>query len=891
MNDISPQHAFFIQQLNRYHSLRNKDIRNEVMNSPFTLSEDEAEEYIKKLEANFDITQSKGSTIIHDHEPWLPQRKLEVDFFYWNRLKNYFLSANKLPPYVINTIDNITDEILDYCGDPENKVPWKRRGMVLGHVQSGKTTNYASLICKAADAGYKIIILLAGVTNSLRKQTQERLDETFIGYKSIYQAATREPMPILNYGGRRDRSPAYGTSRNADFSKQAARTYGISLNILNEPIIFVTKKNKNTLETLQEWLREQNPGDQIQEPLLLIDDEADNASINTSKNSDQVTAINNAIRGILSLFTYSSYVGYTATPFANIFINPESYNEMIGDDLFPNHFIKALDPPSNYLGAHRVFGDNADLHQSMIREIKDHEDVLPIKHKKGSFLTDIPGTLYQAIRIFILTRAISVLRGNGQRHSSMMINVSRFNDMQTKVEGLVFQYLEKLRNSIRVNSGLGERAQNDPHIADLKTDFETELSDFLELYAWHDVQRILHTAITPISVKTVNKNGGELDYSNNTENGLHVIAIGGLALSRGLTLEGLTVSYVLRNASASDTLMQMARWFGYRQDYEDLCKLYLPPQSIEHYEFITNAIEELRTEIKQMESLNKTPADFGLRVRHSPAAIQITAPNKMHSAETVTFSQDYHGNHIEGYTLQNNESVNQNNRKYIEDFLSILDEPDEEENNKMLWKNIHGKYVLDLLKSFQFGLDHPHLSSINGETSLFQDYVQDRLSSELKNWDVAIPFRSKSSDQNEEYVIHDRSIKIRVRESGVIRNNNNFHVTKKSRLANKNDELLGLSKEEADLRKEEARKSQIKESAYINLKRDRPLLLIHYFEAEIDKQASDNQKLYICSPIVSLSFCMPRTKIPATQHQYKVNQVYKENLKAQFEPEPDDDEE
>ena len=293
--------------------------------------------------------------------------------------------------------------MLDYLGDPADVGSWSRRGMVIGHVQSGKTTNYSALICKAADAGYKVIILLAGITNSLRSQTQERLDETFIGRKSIFHATAQEALPIVNYSNER-RFPAYGTSRDRDFTRDAAGVF-FSLAAHNEPIIFITKKNKAPLESLQRWLKEQSHGQQIHFPLLLIDDEADNASINTMENPNATTAINGAIRQILNLFARSSYVGYTATPFANIFIDPDSDQQMLSDDLFPRNFIKELDPPSTYVGAARVFEENGELRNSTVRILNDYQKILPLEHKRDLQITTLPPTLYRAIRVFVLARA------------------------------------------------------------------------------------------------------------------------------------------------------------------------------------------------------------------------------------------------------------------------------------------------------------------------------------------------------------------------------------------------------------------------------------------------------------------------------------------------------
>ena len=750
MQGLDAELAYFRQklfeQLEGGEPLPAGTIEREVYNGPFALSKEQESEIIRRLQGVFTTTQTLGATVLSDYKPWLQQRRASIDFFYWNRLNQFYISGGQLPPSVVSVLDNVTDEVLDYCGDPEDQGTWSRRGMVMGHVQSGKTTNYAALICKAADAGYKVIILLAGITNSLRAQTQERLDETFIGKVSVFNPTVQTELPITVFGT--GRFPAYGTSRDNDFSKTAASTYGVTLAALREPIIFVTKKNKSTLERLRDWLKDQNHGSRITEPLLLIDDEADNASINTSSNPDRVTAINGAIRQILALFQRSSYVGYTATPFANIFIDPDSDDEMLQDDLFPRNFIKALDPPSNYVGASRVFEMAGDLRDTMVQIVGDYRDILPLKHKRDHRLHLLPPSMKEAIRIFLLTRAIRILRGQGGNHCSMMINASRFNDVQERLHGLVYAYLIEMRNSLTVTGGLPLSQIGDKNIEDLSQDFQRE---FLETgYGFRQVLKVLGQAAGSIAVTTVNMRGGTLDYSRHKNGGLHVIAIGGLALSRGLTLEGLTVSYILRNTAASDTLMQMARWFGYRPDYEDICRLYLPASSLSHYEYVEEAIEELRDEVKRMETLNQTPEDFGLKVRQSPTALRITAANKMRAATGVTLAQDYSGRHIEGYVLFNDDAINRNNICKIAEFLQPLGTPEEVEGGGAKhWPDVDGTNVLGLLEEFRFPPHHQDLGQITGSRSLFRDYVGDRVHSELKKWDVVIPHRKEKRNAKE----------------------------------------------------------------------------------------------------------------------------------------------
>ena len=886
MDNFEAQMAYFRSVLSGKPEITQKLISDTVKNSPFPLSEENQIRIIWLLEANFDITQRPGATVSREeHVPWLARRRPEIDFYYWNRLRKYYINEGVLPGRIINVLDNVTDEILDFSGNPQDPSPWKKRGMVLGHVQSGKTTNYSALICKAADAGYKIIIVLAGITNSLRSQTQERIDETFIGRVSVFQGITPKTMKISQFGDANPRFPAYGTSRDRDFSVNAARTAGVSLASLNEPMIFVTKKNRAILDNLKRWIEQENPGDRINHPLLLIDDEADNASINTSAEPDRVTAINRAIRDILALFSRSTYIGYTATPFANIFIDPDTEDEMLGDDLFPNDFIKALDPPSNYVGPTRVFDENGDLRDSIIRNVEDFADIIPLRHNRHLDPACLPPSLEEAIRVFIIAHAIRILRGARTEHSSMMINVSLFNDVQERVEGLVYRYLQALRDSIAVSSGLPDGIQRDKNLATMKEDFSREFSNCKTV--WEEVQSVLQDAVTSVQVRTVNRRGGQLDYSQNLQEGLHVIAIGGLALSRGLTLEGLLVSYVLRNAGASDTLMQMARWFGYRPSYEDLCRLYLPEVSVDHYDFVNETTEELRSEVKRMQRLKMTPAEFGLRVRHSPAVIQITAANKMRTATSMTIALDYSGRQVEGYRLPNDENTFRKNRDMLVKFLDGLGEPSEHDTRVWIWRNVSGRGVLELIRNFGFSPRHMDLGEISQEPghSLFSDYVSDRMAEELGSWDVAFPFVQKiegSSDKQPDF----RDFRLRRRKAGEIKDGDYLVTGGKNRLSNPGDERLGYTPEEVKRIEQEAEREGIRKETELNLSRIRPLLIAHLFVAKL--KSSSEGKLESGGCVASLSFCMPGTRIKPVLQTYAVNTVYRRQLDL-FRREEDDD--
>ena len=872
--DLDSELAYFRTKLLEKPERSRASIRATVEDSVFPLTSDQVDECCRRLEASFDVTQERGATLIADHKPWVRERGIE--FFYWKRLKNYFLDG-RLPPNVVSMLDTGSSEILDYCGNPTDDDGWKRRGMVIGHVQSGKTTNYAALICRAADAGYKVVILLAGLTNLLRTQTQERMDDYFLGKTSVFQVAP-EDLSIMGYGDRR-RLPAYGTSRDRDFSGAAADTFGVHLVALKEPVLFVTKKNKRTLANLAAWIQGQQPGGLIREPLLLIDDEADNASINTSARPDRVTAINEAIRSLLRLFERSTYIGYTATPFANIFIDPNSKDEMLADDLFPTHFIKVLEPPNNYVGADRMFAEDGDL-TAHVHLVADYEDILPLKHKNDLLPSVLPESLRDAVRVFALARALRVLRGQGAGHCSMMINVSRFNNVQFQVHGLVYQYLERLKEAVAVNAGRGLTAREDPEIAALADSFETSYAglniDFQTVLA------SLQEGVREISVIVVNMRSVQtLDYRKHQDVGLHVIAVGGLALSRGLTLEGLTVSYILRNAAASDTLMQMARWFGYRDGYGDLCRLYLPEQSRDHYGDITEAIAELRGEVVRMERLRQTPATFGLKVRESPTGLKITAANKMRTATRMTLCQSYAERFIEGYALRNDAATNSQNLDSVHAFINGLGPMETNpgpRNNLMssglMWTGVDGGMVMQLLKAFVFSEAHPDLGRIQGDRSLFGDYVADRYQSELSHWDVAVPAYNVEAGKESYRIATEQRQLVRHASGVILEDESTYKVTRKNKVANPRDEMIGLSPEMVKRAKAEGSRGAGK---YCRA-RTRPLMLIHLFEAGVSSGPPEPR--FTDRVVVSLSFCMPGTGLPAAEKTYQVAWLYKQQMLA-----------
>lgn len=517
-----------------------------------------------KIKAIHSVYQEEGDAILggytHDYKWYDDFLNAGKEEYYWERYKTYLAVQKHFAPEVIKTLENDTlRKIMSYLGDPNEESAFSVRGLVVGDVQSGKTSNYLGLITKAADAGYKVIFILTGTIESLRKQTQIRVEEGFVGY---------DVVSAVDVGvGRGDKTPKSFTSRLKDFVADDDQNTNIKIsNYPSEPMIFVVKKNVSVLSKLYTSLKNINTTKQYQQikaPMLLIDDEADNASINTHKSEDDPTKINKHIRNILRLFSRSSYVGFTATPFANVFISYDSEDEMLKDDLFPRDFIYSLKAPSNYCGSRKYFFDANDN----VRYIRDgDESLFPMKHKKEWSGDRLFGSLYHAVNTFLIANTIRDIRDtnvNINTNRSMLINMTRFTKVQLVIKDIVADYYTRIKNAVKQTHKLDSNyALTNPLIASLKASFDAEYSNIISngsKITWESILKNLYQAIKDIQIVVVNssKQSAKLNYDDNKDTGLRVIAIGGLALSRGLTLEGLCVSYFYRNTATFDADGQM----------------------------------------------------------------------------------------------------------------------------------------------------------------------------------------------------------------------------------------------------------------------------------------------------------------------------------------------
>lgn len=706
---------------------------------PPVLSDQEIEEVAKAIEFQQGIKVGLGAVI--DDEgfiPWLDEEKSSIDPYYWNRYKNFLLQIG-LPKDVVIDTDIVTDKILGRLGNPNKNVPWDRRGMVVGHVQSGKTANYTGLICKAADAGYRLIIVIAGIHNNLRNQTQARIDEGFIGRDTGKTQSNKSgPSKHIIGVGKFDshKTPVSLTNTLRDFNKSTASTNTSEIGSYKVPVVLVIKKNHRTLESLLEWLGDNSAkGDRamIDQPMLLIDDEADNASINTKYGKKLVTKINGQIRDLLNLFHRSCYVGYTATPFANIFIDPDQDHEMFSEDLFPKDFIIGLGAPTNYFGPSKIFIDGiSEDKATWIRYIHDNEPVLPINHKIEHPLNELPDSLKYALRTFLLSRVIRNIRGQKSSHCSMLVNASRFTAVQSKLRHRLHDELEKIINAVRVHASLGKKAIDNYEVAALKDVWECE---YKECYSdWSIIQSSIFDAIASAKVVEVNSKENNLKYAETSDRGQTVIAVGGFSLSRGLTLEGLTVTWFLRNTMMYDTLMQMGRWFGYRTNYEDLCRIWMPKKAVTWYSYIANATEELHEELRLMEEANATPKQFGLAVRSHPASLLITARNKLGSGKKITALIGLSNKFVETTKVSLEDSDLANNFAIGK---TLVDKLLPYRGSESRWGTLFKDVSVHLVDNFLIKWRN-HDDSKTTDPSALRSYIRARQHDELKTWDVLV---------------------------------------------------------------------------------------------------------------------------------------------------------
>lgn len=761
--------------------------------------------------------------------------KREINWHFWPHYNGYLTNRKFWPGKLVHSIDQLSNQILSRLEDPERPGPWYTRGMVMGSIQSGKTANYTALITKAADAGYKLVIVLAGVHNSLRSQTQVRLNEEFLGYDiDKVRRLTGDEKKVGVRTMFEQHNPVFtltSSSENGDFNRRVAAQVGIFPNANKNatPIILVIKKHVSILRNVIKWI-ESFPGqtDARDIPLLLIDDECDFASINTKEperdENDKIikewdpTETNKLIRKILNNFQKKVYVGYTATPYANVFIPDDDTHLLYGDDLFPKNFIISLPQPSNYLGPERIFGLDSDQDRDieaveplpLVRTVNDHSGRIPDRHKKELIVDQLPYSLKRALKFYLLSCAARRLRSEGVPHNSMLVHVTRFTLVQNQIAALIEKELNGLVSKIMSKSELSEFREiwEKDFIPTSTKMIALGFSD-AKIHEWHQIEESLGIVARVVRVKIVNGTVRDvLDYKEAEmvaehrkrngelipweDKGLSVIAVGGDKLSRGLTLEGLTVAYYLRASTLYDTLMQMGRWFGYKGGYSDLCRIFTTDELISWYRHIAMATQELREEVEYMSMLKKTPREFGLKIRSHPGRLAITSAGKSRSKQKMSIS----------YASRISETIlfdprhSETNLKALEGLIrSIGRKPDVplKKTHGYHWKGVSANEVITFLAAYRT----PDFFARFVDPRRIAAYIEKQNSNnELVEWDVAVISKGNGSlKSNEISSVSVAGYDIRCVTRNPINQITDERITIK-RLVSPSDEALDLSDEE-----------------------------------------------------------------------------------------------
>ncbi|MGG3891117.1 Z1 domain-containing protein [Metabacillus fastidiosus] len=711
----------------------------------------------RKLEYDISVFIESREQIIKSEDakkkkPWLHEMKSKIKWRFWDRYEMYLEQSKKMPSLVISTLDRSTDRVLDLLGNPKGEGFWDTRGILCGAVQSGKTTHYTGLVCKAVDAGAKLIIILGGHDEGLRTQTQKRIDEGFLGeYVLEEQYGDDGSLCVLGEAG--DTMPMVHSltrrEHQADFNRVLAET---NIKVGGDTVLLVVKMNGPILNNVLSWLNRNaktNPetGELYIDgvPAVVVVDECDFYTLNTGKD-DEVKTINGYVRKILKLFRQSAYVGYTATPYANAFIKTEVSKQNLeeyGLSLFPKDFIINLPIPNNYYGPSEIFGldgdDEAGIEDKeqlpIIRDVDDANDTIPYPHKKDLVIYDIPASLREAIRMFILVCCVRKERGQVTDHNSMLVHISKFKDIQCDVADFIVDELRHIKNALKDKS--------DPLYAEFKKMYLTDIVPTTKKIVrmvndrkiketkWGDVKARLFNMAQIIEVRTVNsKRQQYLNYDHYKESGLNVIAVGGDLLSRGLTLEGLSVSYLLRFASAGDTLIQMGRFFGYKDGFIDLCRLYTTRDLVTAHIHMARIEQETKREFDIMAASGKSPEDYGLRIRTHPEGLHVTAPNKMRNSTelTVNFSGVLADN---TFLYKDKETISKNYQMFEKWLVSLGDST---KKGTFQWGGVTADKVVEMITGF---INHPYSTKTHPEA--LQSYIEQQVSlGNLTDWTVQI---------------------------------------------------------------------------------------------------------------------------------------------------------
>ncbi|MEU7056284.1 Z1 domain-containing protein [Streptomyces sp. NPDC046197] len=607
----------------------------------------------------------------------------------------------------IRHLDDSSTRVVSLLNHPKEKT-FATRGLVVGYVQSGKTTNFTSVMAKAADRGYKLFIVLAGIHNGLRRQTQARLVRQMV-----------EPNPSLW---------SQLTGLDKDFTPQENPASYFGKNNKTH-VLCVVKKNATVLRKLALWL--EKAADYLQDcPALIIDDEADQATVATK-------SINPLILRIMSSLPRSAYVGYTASPFANLLIDPSA------QDLYPRDFVVNLPKPAGHFGTEVLFGryalDGEDPEQvddghDMIRSVPD-DDVPCVRPETRAdvegFEPVITDTLRRAIEYFWLVTAARRVRRTGNPHSTMLIHTSVNTAVHDSFKRPMQHLMDRAAQSL-ADASFISRLRN---LWDEET-ARVPAQEFGEKKVpFEDLVPELPGVLSSCRIIMDNSNSEDrLDYENGP---VVAIAVGGNTLSRGLTLEGLSVSYFVRAVSAYDTLLQMGRWFGFRNGYADLPRIWMTDELAEWFRHLATVETEMRRDIDIYMTEAETPLTFAVRLRTHPA-LRVTAAAKMRDA--VTAASSYGGKRVQTHYFHTNAdwlrgNISAASALVAASMSNAVRVEDRSAEGRYIFRDVPYDVVTDFLAAYKF-----HEKSPENDAGLISEYIRKRVTSagSLRRWNVAI---------------------------------------------------------------------------------------------------------------------------------------------------------
>lgn len=637
---------------------------------------------------------------------------------HWPVLKEYIAHSKNWHPDNVAMLDETSTEVVSLLEDP-SQTKFSCRGLVVGHVQAGKTANMTAVIAKALDVGYNTVIVLAGLTNKLRFQTQTRLFQDLIGRNpELWDVLTPNQM----YGD--FRAPPQGGFRHHSDKVQIA----------------VVKKNVSPLNQLKNAVRRVLPVELPRLRILLIDDECDQASVNAAHDELDMTAINQKIRELLKMFPAVSYVGYTATPFANVLIDPYPAESLELDDLYPRDFITTLPTPNSYFGAERLFGyppsdpDNLTPDEEgldMIRIVPPEEEhcLQPAsRNERTTFQPMMANTLENAILYFLACCAARRVRGDGNEHMTMLVHTSPYVIVHQRLAAIIQGWYEINRgNLLDRYSDLSQRLTN-IWISETKClpKNMTEAPDVSIDEIFEKLSEVLDALEFPI------ENGASDDRIDYTGEPRTYIVVGGSILARGLTLESLMVSYFLRSANQYDTLLQMGRWFGFRPYYEDLPRIWMTEDLRFRFRLLAGVEQEIRDEIEQYQRFDLSPMELAVRIPNIPG-MAITAANKMRAARQCAIS--FWGTHRQTFRFNHRDkSVLRKNWNAASELINTAEALARRDSScdAKLWRDVPKSSILRFFKDYKVHSTHPDLSP-----EILLPFLEKR-DPRLSKWNVGI---------------------------------------------------------------------------------------------------------------------------------------------------------